>query len=152
MIIHDVLVFISKKQTPAEKVLPTFLQLSSSWHLQSIGFLIIFAKSATKPSARALERRVLSFTYCYVGRFSWNAACLPAVFPINLWNIFHRTDEELPRTNNSIEGWDRNFNVQVSSYHPTFWKFPGNLKREGLLTRVRILHCLGGHAPPRQRR
>ena len=152
MIIHDVLVLISKKQTPAEKVLPTFLQLSSSWHLQSIGFLIIFVKSATKPSARALERRVLSFTYCYVGRFSWNAACLSAVFPINLWNIFHRTDEELPWTNNSIEGWDRNFNAQVSSQHPTFWKFLDNLKREGLLTRVRILHCLGGHAPPRQRR
>ena len=66
-------------------------------------------------------------------------------------NMFNRTDVELPRTNNSIEGWHRSFNVQVSSYHPTFWKFVDNLKREELLTRVQILHCLGGHASPPQR-
>ena len=66
--------------------------------------------------------------------------------------MVHRTDAELPRTNNSIEGWDRSFNAQVSSYHPTFWKFLDNLKREESLTRVQILHYLGGHAPPPQRR
>ena len=61
-------------------------------------------KSATEPSARVLERRVLSFIYLYAGQFRWNAARRPPVFPINLWNMFHRTDAELPRTNNSIEG------------------------------------------------
>ena len=93
----------------------------------------------------------MSFIYLYAGRFRRNAARRPPVFPINLWNMFHRTDAELPRTNNSIEGWHRSFNAQVSSYHPTFWKFLGNLKREESLTRVQILHCLGGHAPPPQR-
>ena len=66
--------------------------------------------------------------------------------------MFHRTDAELPRTNNRIEGWHRSFNAQVSSYHPTFWKFRDKLKREESLTQVQILHCLGGHAPPLQRR
>ena len=31
----------------------------------------------------------------------------PPIFPINLRNMFHRTDAELPRTNNSIERWHR---------------------------------------------
>ena len=105
-------------------------------------------KSETEPSAR----RVLSFIYLYAGRFRRNAVRRPPVFPINLWNMFHRTDAELPRTNNSIEGWHRSFNAQVSSYHPTFWKFLDNIKREESLTRVQILHCFGGHAPPPQRR
>ena len=67
-----------------------------------------------------LERCVLSFIYRYAGRFRRNVARLLPVFPINLWNMFHRTDAELPRTSNIIEGWHRSFNVQVSSYHPTF--------------------------------
>ena len=100
-----------------------------------------------------LERRVVSFFYRYAGRFKRNAARCPPLFPINLWNIFHRTNAELPRTNNSIEGWHRSFNVRVSPYHPTFWKFLENLKRkESKFTRVQILHWLGGHAPSPQRR
>ena len=99
-----------------------------------------------------LGRRIVSFIYRYAGRFKRNAARRPPVFPINLWNIFHRTNAELPRPNNSIEGWHRSFNVRVSPYHPTFWKFLDNLKRKESLTRVQILHCLGGHAPPPQRR
>ena len=94
----------------------------------------------------------MSFIYRNAGRFRRNAARRPPVFPINLWNMFHRTDAELPRTNNSIEGWHISFNTQVSSYHLTFWKFLENLKREESLTRAQILHCLGGHAPPQQPR
>ena len=56
--------------------------------------------------------------------------------------MFHRTDAELPRT----------INAQVSSYHPILWKFLVNRKREESLTQVQMLHCLGGHALPPQRR
>ena len=94
----------------------------------------------------------MSFIYRYASRFRRNAARRPPAFPIKLWNVFQRTDAELPRTNNSTEGWHRSFNAQVSSYHPTFWKFLDNVKRQESLTRVQVLHCLGGHAPPPQRR
>ena len=61
-------------------------------------------KSGTQPRARVLETRVLSFISRYARRFRRNAARRPPVFPINLWDMFHGTDAELPRTNNSIEG------------------------------------------------
>ena len=39
-----------------------------------------------------------------VERFHVNAPrCIPT-FPVNFWNMFHRTDDELPKTNNAVEG------------------------------------------------
>ena len=74
------------------------------------------------------------------------------MYAIEVWNMFHRTDDELPRTNNSVEGWHRSFQCSLSACHPTFWKFLDLLKKEKGLIRVKILQSLGGHVPPPQRR
>ena len=74
------------------------------------------------------------------------------MYAIEVWNMFHRTDDELPRTNNSVEGWHRSFQCSLSACHPTFWKFLDLLKKEEGLIRVKILQSLGGHVPPPQRR
>ena len=39
-----------------------------------------------------------------VGRFCFNAPKGIPTFPIDFWNMFHRADDELPRTNNAVEG------------------------------------------------
>ena len=75
-----------------------------------------------------------------------------AMFGIELWNMFHQTEDELPRTNNSVEGWHRAFQCNLSACHPTFWKFVDALKKEEGIIRVKILQCLGGHLPPPTRR
>ena len=67
MIIYDVVVLTLNKEIPDGKMLPL-------------------------PSARSLERCVVSFIYCNAGQFRLNAARRPPMFPINLWNMFHRTD------------------------------------------------------------
>ena len=56
----------------------------------------------------------------YIGRFRRNAPRRPPLFPIDLWDMFHRADNELPRTNNSVEGWHRSFQVHLSTCHPVF--------------------------------
>ena len=63
------------------------------------------------------------FEDTYIGRFRRNTPRGPPLFPIELWNMFNRTAEELPRTNNSTEAWHNSFQANVSSTHPTFWKF-----------------------------
>ena len=40
----------------------------------------------------------------YVGRFRVNAPRGIPTFPIDFWNMFHHTDDELQRTNNAVEG------------------------------------------------
>ena len=69
-----------------------------------------------------------------------------------MWNMFHRTNLEMPRTNNHIEGWHRRFQGLCMSYHPAFWKFIELLKQEQSVNCVELLQALGGHPPPAHRR
>ena len=63
------------------------------------------------------------------GRFRRNALRQTPMFALELWNMFHRTFQDLPRTNNSLEGWHRSFQASASACHPVFWKFLEILKR-----------------------
>ena len=74
-----------------------------------------------------------------------------ARFPIPLWNIFGRVNENLPRTNNFVEAWHRGFQVRVGISHPNIWKFLNFLKKEESLNHVRITQMIGGHEPESQR-
>ena len=57
------------------------------------------------------------FEDTYMGRFHHNAPRRESLFPIEIWNMFNRTDEELPRTNNAVEGWHRGFQANVAACH-----------------------------------
>lgn len=60
------------------------------------------------------------FEDTYIGR-PLHHGRRPPIFAHNLWNMYARTDAQLPRTNNSVEGWHRSFQAGLSSYHPNFW-------------------------------
>ena len=79
------------------------------------------------------------FKDTYIGRYRRNAPRRPPLFAINLWNMFNRTDDELPRTNNSVEGWHRNFQGHVSACHPVFWKFLFVIQKEENMIRISIV-------------
>ena len=67
--------------------------------------------------------------------------------------MFNRTAEQLPRTNNNIQVSHNRFQANVSSTHPTFWKFLDALLIEERIVRVKMLQNQGRHAPePRRRR
>ena len=102
--------------------------------------------------ALPLEYILEYFEDTYIGRHRRNAPRRTAMFPVVLWYMFHRTDEELPRTNNSVEGWHRSFQAHVSSSHPIFWKFLQVLQNEENYIRVKIIQNEVGHPAEPQRR
>ena len=65
--------------------------------------------------------------------------------------MLHRAHQEMPRTNDNIEGWNRRFESNLTVAHPGFCKFFNALKREENLSRIDILQADGGHQPPAQR-
>ena len=93
------------------------------------------------------------FEDAYIGRYRRNAPRCSPLFANNLWNMFNRTDNELPRSNNSVEGWHRSFQGHVSAFHPVFWKFLFVLQKEENTIHISIVQHFAGHpaSPPRQR-
>ncbi|XP_050066301.1 uncharacterized protein LOC126555422 [Aphis gossypii] len=68
-------------------------------------------------------------------------------FPIKLWNCYGLIKNDIPRTNNAIEGWHNSFKSILNAVHPSIWKFIDALKKEEKLNRVRIQQFIAGNDP-----
>ena len=106
----------------------------------------------TYPDIEGIDQFLEYFEDTYIGRYRRNAPRRPPHFSIELWNMYHRTEDELPCTNNSIEGWHHGCQANVSCLHPTIWKFIDLLEKSQSLNRVNILQAMNGYAAPSQRR
>ena len=82
------------------------------------------------------------FEDTYIGRVRRNATRWSPLFPI----------KDLLQTIINIEAWHNNFQVNVSSTHPTFWKFLDVLLREERIVQVKMFQNQAAHAPELQRR
>jgi hypothetical protein len=91
------------------------------------------------------------FEDTWIGRLSRRGR-RPPEFPLALWNQYLGTLEDLPKTNNSVEGWHNSFSSLLSANHPTIWKFIDALKKEQSLNELKIVQFIAGQAPPLGRR
>ena len=73
-------------------------------------------------------------------------------FSHDMWNVYQRTLQELPRTNNNIEGWHRGFQSLIGSCHPNIWIFHGKLKRQQSLHHIQLTQILAGDVIPQQKK
>ncbi|CAF4539087.1 unnamed protein product, partial [Rotaria sp. Silwood2] len=72
-------------------------------------------------------------------------------FSLQLWNMYERVIHDLPRSNNSIEGWHHAFNNRVSIKHPSIVKLTKCILREQSRFEVDIERLRAG-APPQKKR
>lgn len=63
----------------------------------------------------------------YVGKRIEN---IPPRFPIEMWNMFNRLQENLPRSNNSLEAWHNSFQKNLDCHHPSVEKLIYHFKKE----------------------
>jgi hypothetical protein len=80
----------------------------------------------------------------------FEATWLRGNFPIELWNVFRRHNNE--RTTNVCEGWHNRFNRRVGTVHPNVWRFIVKLKKEEMHVRRAIRRSEAGARVPKQRR
>lgn len=79
------------------------------------------------------------FRTTYIGTINPFQQTIPAIFPINFWNINDRIEYSLPRTNNFVEGWHNRFNLSVGNPHPTIYKLIRKIKKEMDLVSLQII-------------
>ena len=68
-------------------------------------------------------------------------------FEHTLWNIYDRVIADLPRSNNSVEGWHSAFATRVTITHPTIKKLADKIRREQPKFEIDIAQLLQGHPP-----
>lgn len=71
-------------------------------------------------------RKILSYFHeNYIGD-TWESV----IFPIAFWNCYIRFLDNVPRTNNSVEGWHYKMNSKLHGYHPSVFYCIETLKNE----------------------
>ena len=71
---------------------------------------------------------VYYFEDTYIGRPRNRRPRLAPKFALTLWNMHKRTQDELPRTNNSVEGWHCRFQSSITCNIQVFGSFWRHLK------------------------
>lgn len=82
----------------------------------------------------------------YIGRRHRSGRKSPR-FPIAWWNVYERTLNEQPRTNNSAEAGHRRFSSELALSHPSIWHFIDTLRKTQKTRDIEYDHIEGGAAP-----
>ena len=75
----------------------------------------------------------------------------PPIFPIETWNVVARVTDDLPRSNNSIEGFHSALKSSITSLHPNLWKLMKSAKEELSRLETKDLHRLRGDTVPQKK-
>lgn len=78
-----------------------------------------------------LDRFIAYFEKNYIGIFgnSFDDFTKP-IFEVKFWNVYYRVMNNLPRTTNNAESWNRTFNMRTAVANPNIAQFINDLLRE----------------------
>ena len=74
------------------------------------------------------------------------------LFPIELWNVRDRVERALPRTNNSVEGWHRAFDIRINTTHPSVSKLIRKIIMEQSDSEITLEKVRSGHQLPQSKK
>ena len=73
------------------------------------------------------------------------------LYSVSFWNVKKRVDEDLPRTNNAVEGFHSALRSSITCKHRNIRKLIAALKNEEELQETKIIHLNRGDAPARKK-
>ena len=98
-----------------------------------------------------VEQEVLDyFEINYIGELRRGRRLAPS-FPHEVWNMNIRVRDNLPRTNNNVEGWHNRFSKSFRHHHANIWKFIDGVKGDSALNHMAMIQQVAGGPNPPQR-
>lgn len=73
-------------------------------------------------------------------------------YPLEFWHASYAIENNIPRTNNAIEGWHNVFNSSFNNYKYSFIKLAKSLKDEEDIIRIKKIRLDLGHNLPRKKK
>ena len=70
------------------------------------------------------------------------------LFPMELWNVRDRVERALTRTNNSVEGWHKAFDIWINITHPCVSKLIRKIILEQNDNEITLEKVRSGHQLP----
>ena len=74
------------------------------------------------------------------------------IFDIDIWNVYSRVLDDLPKSNNSVEGWHHRFQSSLTCEHPNIWVFLKILQKEQGLQDAMREQMSSGHSSQIQKK
>ena len=93
-----------------------------------------------------LESFFIYFEATWLGSFKRNKRKKP-LYDIEMWNLYNRTIENIPRTTNSVEVWHNAFQIRVNLKNPTLSRIISKIKKEQRNLKISIEQSLVGNFP-----
>jgi len=88
----------------------------------------------------------------FILHYSCSGSRRPPSFAHTLWNCHDAVFNNIGKTNNNVEGWNRSFSSMLGSHHPNLWKLIEGLTKEQILNELKIEQILSKHPPPPSRK
>ena len=71
---------------------------------------------------------------------------------MQLWNVYERVMQDLPQSNNVVEGWHRAFSNRVSIKHPSITRLAKCILREQARFEIDIERLRTGEQPKKKKK
>ena len=71
-----------------------------------------------------------------------------ALFSSDIWDCYQAVRDDIPRTNNAVEGWHNAFARTVQIAHPTLPRLVVKLQKEQNINQMNVERMLAGEDPP----
>lgn len=101
--------------------------------------------------SREVDPVLMYFEDSYIGRKRGRHRVEP-MFKHNIWNVNERALNDLPKTNNNVEGWHRKMKTAMGASHPTIWCFLNIMKKEQAITNLTLNQEAAGNVPDKPRK